>query len=109
MIVLLKPKETKTSTTTRKQQCITKKKKRKKKSQSGTFLGQLNNTGIYNMDGNDKIIIIIGIIKLEFVLQKKKKKEDKFEVPRWVKQEDIMCTSIFTDSLPSRLAALLIQ
>lgn len=62
------------------------------------------------MDGIDKIIIIIGIIKLDFYLQnKKKKKEDKFEVPRWVKQEDIMCTSIFTDSLPSRLAACLIQ
>lgn len=39
----------------------------KKKSQSGTFLGQLNNIAIYNMDGNDKIIIIFtGIIKLEF-------------------------------------------
>lgn len=44
-----------------------KKNKRKKKSQSGTFLGQLNNIAIYNMDGNDKIIIIFtGIIKLEF-------------------------------------------
>lgn len=42
-------------------------KEKKKKSQSGTFLGQLNNIAIYNMDGNDKIIIIfIGIIKLEF-------------------------------------------
>lgn len=42
------------------------KKKKKKKSQSGTFLGQLNNIAIYNMDGNDKIIIIFtGIIKLE--------------------------------------------
>lgn len=30
-------------------------------------MGQLNNIGIYNVDGNDKIIIIIiGIIKLEF-------------------------------------------
>lgn len=40
--------------------------KKKEKSQSGTFLGQLNNIAIYNMDGNDKIIIFTGIIKLEF-------------------------------------------
>lgn len=107
MIVLLKPKETNFNDNTK---TTVHYKKKKKKSQSGTFSGQLNNTGIYNMDGNDKIII--GIIKLEFVLQKKRKKrkkEDKFEVPLWVKQEDIMCTSIFTDSLPSRLAARLIQ
>lgn len=106
MIVLLKPKETNIDDNTK---TTVHYKKKEKKSQSGTFSGHLNNTGIYNMDGNDKIIIIIGIIKLEFVLQNEKKKEDEFEAPRWVKQEDIMCTSIFTDSLPSLLAARLIQ
>lgn len=50
------------------------------------------------MDGIDKIIIFTGIIKLEFA--KNKNKEDNFEVPQWVKQEDIMYTRIFTDSPP---------
>lgn len=50
-----------------------KKTKRKKNSQSGTFLGQLINIAIYNMDGNDKIIYFIGIIKLEFAKNKRRK------------------------------------
>lgn len=74
MIVLLKPKK-QTLTTTRKHNSALQKKKKRKKSQSGTFSGQLNNTGIYNMDGIDKIIIIIGIIKLDFYLQNKKKRK----------------------------------
>lgn len=45
---------------------------KEKKSQSGTFLGQLINIAIYNMDGNDKITFI-GIIKLEFAKNKRRK------------------------------------
>lgn len=47
--------------------------KKKEKSQSGTFLGKLNNIAIYNMDGIDKIIIFTGIIKLEFAKNKTRK------------------------------------
>lgn len=66
MIVLLKPK-TNIDDNTKHNSALQKNKRKEKKSQSGTFLGQLNNIAIYNMDGNDKIIIIfIGIIKLEF-------------------------------------------
>ena len=41
-----------------------KNKKEKKRTPKWHFLGQLNNIAIYKMDGNDKIIIFTGIIKL---------------------------------------------
>ena len=65
MIVLLKPKTNIDDNT--KHNSALQKKKKKKNPKGALFLGQLNNIAIYNMDGNDKIIIIIiGIIKLEF-------------------------------------------
>lgn len=70
MIVLLKPKTNIDDNT--KHNSALQKNKKKKKSQSGTFLGQLINIAIYNMDGNDKIIYFIGIIKLEFAKNKRK-------------------------------------
>lgn len=55
---------------TKQNSALKKKKRKKKKSQSGTLLGQLNNIAIYNMDGNDKIFIFTGIIKLEFKVKR---------------------------------------
>lgn len=59
--------------TTQNNSALQKKKEKQEKSQSGTFLGKLNNIAIYNMDGIDKIIIFTGIIKLEFAKNKTRK------------------------------------